>query len=655
MEDQDIQTFLHQLEDDPEDWYARAHLAGLLEGRGDRHGAAHVIMGAPSMPSDRQHILAAVRILTPVNPAASLPYLQLLSQAGAAAYGESIFPGAPAPAYASHEPPTASRAAVATASKTETLRPTRLDDDADGWKIGHPVSQPPVHLTPIEKPHFGTSRFLIVVAAHVVALVLAAWWVIAVISPPGKDKLTFDQTPPRTSAAKGTETAVKLAKRKSSSSAPATAKRVLSRSAAAIVLPPIENPSPLADMNFSNLGIGGGGLGMGYGGTGGNGMGGPGMGGGRGRFMGAFNLDSRCSKGDREKRIAESGGVPETEKHVKKSLDWLKKAQNADGSWGSSNRASMTALSLLSYLGHCETPETSREYGEAVLKGIMWLIELQMKKYGLSEKDPGSNGFPYEHGIGTYALAEAYSMTRYGTKKIPDLREAVIGAVEVIIKGQATDGGWNYGYAPTAPQGGAQASDMSVSGWQVQALNAARHTGMEFHGMDECYKKIADYLKADYDESRGGFAYVGGDATMSMSGVGGLALIVHGKDKSAEMRKTVEFMTDYFEEKKRYFRYDESEGNDPGLYGSYYINQVAFMRGGNFWRKWNKSLQDELLVAQNADGSYRNESHPSNAHSSRGAGADADIFRVCLCTLMLEVYYRYLPATEKHVGSKVEQ
>ena len=68
------------------------------------------------------------------------------------------------------------------------------------------------------------------------------------------------------------------------------------------------------------------------------------------------------------KRIAEKGGTPQCEEAVVKSLRWLKKQQNGNGSWGEGQcRASMTGISLLAYLAHCETP-LSEEFGENVLK-----------------------------------------------------------------------------------------------------------------------------------------------------------------------------------------------------------------------------------------------------------------------------------------------
>ena len=47
------------------------------------------------------------------------------------------------------------------------------------------------------------------------------------------------------------------------------------------------------------------------------------------------------------KRITENGGTPQCEEAVVKSLRWLKKQQNGNGSWGEGQfRASMT-LSLI--------------------------------------------------------------------------------------------------------------------------------------------------------------------------------------------------------------------------------------------------------------------------------------------------------------------
>ena len=66
----------------------------------------------------------------------------------------------------------------------------------------------------------------------------------------------------------------------------------------------------------------------------------------------------------------------------------------------------MTGLALLAYFGHCETPD-SLEFGDSCLKGIVYLVNVGMQNNGKLGTDQSAQPFCYEHGIGTYALAEA--------------------------------------------------------------------------------------------------------------------------------------------------------------------------------------------------------------------------------------------------------
>jgi hypothetical protein len=63
-----------------------------------------------------------------------------------------------------------------------------------------------------------------------------------------------------------------------------------------------------------------------------------------------------------------------TENAVLRGLDWLRKVQNPDGSWGERNKGAMTGLALLAFLGHGETGE-SQNYGLTVNKAVQWVID----------------------------------------------------------------------------------------------------------------------------------------------------------------------------------------------------------------------------------------------------------------------------------------
>ena len=68
-------------------------------------------------------------------------------------------------------------------------------------------------------------------------------------------------------------------------------------------------------------------------------------------------------------------------------------------------------------------------------------------------------------------------------------------------------------------------------------------------------------------------------------------------------------------------------------------------RGGADWDFYNKNFRDEILAAQDADGSFKNPGNPLH-------GTGRVHYRTCLCILMLEVYYRFLPGTGAGAGAK---
>lgn len=186
-------------------------------------------------------------------------------------------------------------------------------------------------------------------------------------------------------------------------------------------------------------------------------------------------ISKRCDLNDRMKRITENGGTPQCEEAVVKSLRWLKKQQNGNGSWGEGQfRASMTGISLLAYLAHCETP-LSEEFGENVLKGISFLVDLGMKNPVLSEQ-PALKEICYDHAVATYALCEAYTFCKQmDIPSISNLEKVVVKAVDRIIDAQCPNGGWGYSYNNKINPD----IDLSVTGWNVQALKAAEHGGIK--------------------------------------------------------------------------------------------------------------------------------------------------------------------------------
>jgi hypothetical protein len=333
-------------------------------------------------------------------------------------------------------------------------------------------------------------------------------------------------------------------------------------------------------------------------------------------------MGKRCSREDRLQRIGENGGTKECEEAVLRSLRWLKANQQPDGSWSGQSKVAMTGLALLAYFGHCETP-ASQEFGESCMRAIVYLVNIGAKNEGRMADNYTANHWCYEHAIATYALGEATTFCKEIKQEVPNLLEVTAKAGQFIIDKQNQNGGWAYAYAYDNPH-----VDVSIVGWQVQALKACSHTPIKFKGMSSCISKALDYL-ASCQNKDGAFGYTypppPGKAHCPLTGVGMLCHQMWGKGNRPNVRKAAKFTLETT-------TFDFYKGVN--LYAHYYESQAMIQRGGAEWQKYNALFRDELLKNQDKDGSWKVP--PGAPHISN------DVFSTCLCTLMLEVYYRFL-------------
>ena len=358
----------------------------------------------------------------------------------------------------------------------------------------------------------------------------------------------------------------------------------------------------------------------------------------------------RCSVQSRLEKLRENGGTPECEMAVSRSLAWLKTQQNADGSWGRANKAAMTGLTLLCYLGRCETPD-SAFYGDNVRDGMLYLVELARKNpYGILAENLVSNSATYEHGIATYALGEMYSFYRLGNRSLPGLRETFEKGVQMIIEQQNHQGSWTYGGKeaglPTAYNKDSRGEDLSVSGWQFQALKAAKHSGLKIEGLDGAIKRCCDYLESKQTKD-GGFGKTNRDEhynQWSLTGCGVLGLQTLAHNKATPVKKGIRFLREFLTSEPLDWE------RNCNLYCWYYYTQAFFQAGADDWKFYNAQFLPQILGAQQADGSFKR----GRPNWPAGDAADA-IYRQCLCTLQLEVYFRYLKVADRDEPSIFEK
>ena len=351
-------------------------------------------------------------------------------------------------------------------------------------------------------------------------------------------------------------------------------------------------------------------------------------------------MRKRCSKEDRMQRLQEMGGNPLAEEVVEKALEWLKATQNENGSWTKKHQAAMTGFGILAYLGRCETP-LSEKYGESCLEAITYLVNLGMKTGGKMGTDLAYDHWCYEHAIATYALCEATTFCKQLGINIPNLAEVTTMAIDFTIANQhVKSGGWDYSYDTTGSRGG----DTSIVAWHIQSLKAAKHTGIEFKGFNKSFSRAVDYIESKQAEN-GGFGYTsssGGNAQskdyLTMTGGCGLALQMGGKESSSAVRKAAKYI---IENSK--FDYNTEFAD---LYGHYYECQMMMIRGGKDWEKYNLMFRDQLINNQNPDGSFKKPGGGAGKIRAVGDQFSGNVhYRTCLCILMLEVYYRFLPGT----------
>jgi hypothetical protein len=410
-----------------------------------------------------------------------------------------------------------------------------------------------------------------------------------------------------------------------------------------------EAPPDLLDVPDVSSMMGGGTLGSGGFGKAGSGGGfgtGMGIGGSAGFVSLPPSMRSRCSSAERLQKLAQNGGSSECERAVSQSLEWLKGKQNEDGSWGRNNKAAMTGLTLLCYLGRCETPD-SPFYGDNVMKGIMYLVELGQKHpSGILSENPVAHAATYEHGIATYALGEMYTLARLGAKQLPGMRETFEKGVKLIIDNQNKRGSWTYGGEaaglPIAYTKDSNGEDLSVAGWQYQALKAAKNTSLKIEGLNKSIDNCVEYILSKQTKD-GGFGKEKRDEhynQWSLTGCGVLGLQTLAKGKTAAIKKGMKFLQDFMTAEPLDWE------KNCNLYCWYYYTQAFFQQGGAEWKFYNEQFLPQILKAQQPDGSFKR----GRANWPSGDAAD-DIYRQTLCTLQLEVYYRYLKVADRDEGS----
>lgn len=260
----------------------------------------------------------------------------------------------------------------------------------------------------------------------------------------------------------------------------------------------------------------------------------------------------------------------------------------------------ITSLAVMAFLAKGHLPGRG-PYGTVINGGIDYLLQQQLENGMLVCRNTTGRtiGLMYEHSIATLLLSEVSGMVDPARQKRIDqvLSKALLVLLQAqkVPKSEEQTGGWRYTPGTTD-------SDLSLTGWSIMALRAAKLNGAAIP--DEHIEMAVSYILNCHQNDRG-FAYTPahGASTAAMTGIGILCLELCGEHGSEELIAAGDYilsrpprMTDANGGLQR-FRY----------YAFYYCGQAMFQLGGRHWTQFAPIMYDALLTDQSADGSWSYE------------------------------------------------
>lgn len=317
---------------------------------------------------------------------------------------------------------------------------------------------------------------------------------------------------------------------------------------------------------------------------------------------------------------------------IVKALKYLAAQQDADGAWRHRSYGQSTATTSLAIMAFMAAGHVPGEgpYGDQLIKGIDWVLDQQVEYDRRKGHETvmlvarRSHGPMYSHGIATLMLAEVVGMLKKDRAR--RAREALEKSIRLIVQSQNVrkssrhEGGWRY-------QASSRDSDISVTGWQLLALRAAKNVGCDVP--KDNIDRAVEYVK-NCKSRFGGFGYQPyGGPTATRTGTGILCLEICGKHKTAEAMAGADYL----------LRRPLRSSDHYFFYGVYYCTVGMFKVGGKYWDATKANTHRILIPSQNVDGSWS---------GSRGEGRrHGRVYTTSLSVLALAVEYRFLPIYQR--------
>ena len=314
---------------------------------------------------------------------------------------------------------------------------------------------------------------------------------------------------------------------------------------------------------------------------------------------------------------------------VDRALEFLQRTQDVEGFWrAEAGRPSpaVTALAVMAFLSAGHVPGEG-PYGNTVDKGVRAVLKMQLPNGKIATA--GGHEM-YHHGICTLMLAEVAGMT--SSPLADEVRKKLEKAVHVVLQAQRPPavgyphrGGWRY-------QVNATDSDLSVTGWQLMALRAAKNLGCDVP--PDRIEQAIDYVKRCQNRATGDFNYWPNHRpSNACTATGILALEICGKDQHRS-QETLKAGAAILRDPPRW-------GQRHFFYSVYYCSQAMFQLGDEpYWKFYQPKLHDSLLPYQRDNGSWLSGGYDSS-------GTYGPNYCTAMAVLALTVEYRLLPIYQR--------
>lgn len=317
--------------------------------------------------------------------------------------------------------------------------------------------------------------------------------------------------------------------------------------------------------------------------------------------------------------LASAGEAPRSPAAaVERGLAWLRTQQQGDGGIAGRQRTAATGLAALAHLAAGTTPDLP-EHGPAVRRMLVHLLGRADERGYFG----GDGGRMYAHAIVCMVLANAL-----GTTRDDDLDErlrvalargiAVITTAARIGKPEDQRGGWRY----SPDEAG---SDVSVSGWQIAALHAARRAGLAVP--DDVLAGGLAYVRSRIaPDGRVGYTSAGEDRP-PLRGLALFALDLQAGERDVLRDRIVARM-----------RAEPPVWSGPWFFYRIYYDATGLSRcEPALWAEWREPLTALLVANQGKDGSW--PAPPGDNEREHGAA-----YATAMALLALTVDLRLLPS-----------